>query len=108
MIRDNPCKSVAPSIRRVRTGKLRADTRRRLQQRIQGLKLRQLRSAPGERLDHFLSRKVAHQCVLRKRTPTQAAQRRIKAAATCVVSGKNLFRGLLGTAVQVRTDSEIV
>src|ERR1017187_780577 len=79
----------------VRTGKLCAHSHRCLQKRIQRLQFGELRPPHSEYLDDFLSRDVTNQSVLRKGTPAQSSQGRVKAPATRVIGGQNLFRRLL-------------
>src|SRR5271169_6072617 len=64
-----------------------ADLRCGLQGRVERFELRQRRTAARQSFNHFLSRNIANQGVLRKRTTAEAADCGVEAATTGVVGG---------------------
>ena len=61
-----------------------------------------------QRLDHRFGGDISHQRILRERASAQSAQYRIKTAAARIVRGLNFLRCLIGTAVQMQSDFQIV
>src|SRR6202030_4259325 len=78
------------------------------QQRVQRLQRRQGRSALLQSRNYFFGRDVADQRILREGAATQSSQCGIKAPATRVVGSQNLCFRMLGAAVQMYSDLQII
>src|ERR1700752_4754740 len=87
---------------------LRRNSTGRFQKSIERLQGWQLHAALAKRLDDLFGGDVSYQRILRKRTAAQSAERRIETPAARVVGRRNLRRSLIGTAVQMDANFEVI